>query len=168
MALDARDRRGCPPSVRLPLAAALLASLPLAACASGGGTGASVRTRPVRVYDLMAAKPDSDPLETGPSAKPVKGRRLERAVTRTVEGHRPAFQKCIEDASKKKGQASARATLVLTVRSDGVVSKAKVAERSVRKKPLGQCLVNASMRMTFPPIDGGSVQVKVPLSLTAQ
>jgi hypothetical protein len=159
------------PSVRLSLAASLLGSLlPLAACASGGGAGASksVRTRPVHVLDLMAAKPDSEPLETGPSAKPVKGRRLERAVSRTVEGHRPAFQKCIEDASKKRGQAKARATLVLTVRPDGVVSKAKVAERSVRGKPLGQCLVNASMRMTFPPIDGGPVEVKVPLRLTAQ
>ena len=157
--------------MRLPLVASLVASVfPLVACAGGGGASASrsVRTRPVPMLDLMAAKPDSDPLETGPSAKPVKGRRLDRAVIRTVEGHRPAFQKCIEVASKQRGHASARATLVLTVRPDGVVSAAKVAERRVRRRPLGQCLVSASMRMTFPPIDGGPVQVKVPLKLTAQ
>jgi hypothetical protein len=100
----------------------------------------------------------------------VKGRRLERAVGTTVANHRPAFQACIEKDSKHgpKRRVSARATLLLTVRPDGAVSWARVAERDIRQRPLGRCLVNASRRMTFPPFEGAPMQVNVPLALTAR
>lgn len=118
----------------------------------------------------MNKKPDPTPPVKPRSNAPVKGRHLERAVGTTVENHRPAFQACIENASKRgpKRKLSARATLVLTVRPDGAVSGARVAEKRIRERPLGQCLVDASMRMTFPPFEGAPVQVKVPLALTAR
>jgi len=162
---------------RVPSALVVVAALaPLCACATGGGAGegsgegggsVSGRRR-VHVLDLMAKKPDSAPIESGNTPGPVRGRKLDRAVSRTVENHRQAFQSCVERSSKQKGRVHARATLLLTVRSDGVVSDARVQEKKVRAKPLGQCLVDASYRMTFPPFDGPPMQVRVPLSLTAE
>jgi hypothetical protein len=122
------------------------------------------------MLDLMKKKPDSTPPVKPRSNAPVKGRGLERAVGTTVANHRPAFQACIEKASKRNARrkTSARATLKLTVRPDGAVAGARVAERRIRDRPLGVCLVQASMRMTFPPFEGAPVEINVPLELTAQ
>ena len=148
---------------------ALLALLLLAAALPALAGGASTRQRRA-MLDLMHKKPDSTPPVKPRSSAPVKGRGLERAVGTTVENHRPAFQACIEKVSKRaaKKKVSARATLVLTVRPDGAVSGARVAEKQIRGRPLGQCLVDASMRMTFPPFEGAAVKINVPLALTAQ
>jgi hypothetical protein len=141
--------------------------LPAALSARAGGTSPRQRRA---MLDLMHKKPDSTPPVKPRSNAPVKRRGLEDAVGTTVESHRPAFQACIEKSSKRtaRKKVSARATLVLTVRPDGSVTTARVAERHVRERPLGQCLVDASMRMTFPPFEGAPVKVNVPLALTAE
>jgi hypothetical protein len=121
--------------------------------------------------DLMARKPD--PPTPSPAAshpRPVKGRRLARGVNQAVENHRPAFQACIEKVAKRgtRRKVSAHATLVLTVRPDGVVSDARVREAYLRQRPLGQCLVDASYRMSFPVFEGKPMRVDLPLALTAE
>jgi hypothetical protein len=150
-------------------AACLLAAAPalLGGCAGRAGSG---KVREVELYDLMSRKPDADTPDT-PGALPsgpLKGRELDREVGRTVEKHRSAFQACIETASKGKGSARVRATLLLTVSADGAVTDARVAEKRVREQPLGQCLVDASRRMSFTPFEGPPLQVKIPLDLSAR
>ena len=152
------------------LASCLLAGAPalLDGCAGGAGSG---KVQEVELYDLMSRKPDADAPDTpgapGPGG-PLKGRPLERDVDRTVKRHRSAFQACIEKASKDKGSARARATLHLTVRADGAVSDARVAEKKVREAPLGQCLADAAQRMSFSPFEGPPLQLKIPLELSAR
>jgi hypothetical protein len=133
----------------------------LAGCA--GEAGASHGAHDADVYDLMARKPDAAPPGAPYVGAPLKGRELQRGVARTVERQRPAFQACIERDSKGKEAARARATLLLTVRADGVVTDSRVAERSVHGTSLGRCLVGASRRM-----DGAPMQIRVPLQLSAQ
>jgi hypothetical protein len=143
-------------------------SLALTAPTAPAGS-AKTKNRKV-MLDLMNKKPDPTPPVKPRANAPVKGRRLERAVGTTVANHRPAFQACIEKVSKRdaKRKVAARATLVLTVQPDGAVTRARVAEKRIRERPLGQCLVDASMRMTFPPFEGAPMQINVPLTLTAR
>ncbi len=158
---------------RLPTTAVSLAVLgALSACATGSGGDASAnvagRNRRVEVLDLMSRKADAAPMDTGPlpGGRP-RGRSLDRAVSRTIEGHRRAFQSCLERTSKG-APVRTRATLLLKVRASGAVSDARVVEKHVQGRPLGQCLVDASYRMTFPAFDGPPLEVRVPLDLQAQ
>ncbi|MFT3915286.1 MAG: AgmX/PglI C-terminal domain-containing protein [Anaeromyxobacteraceae bacterium] len=153
--------------------AALATAGALSACATGSGADGSAnvagRNRRVEVLDLMARKADAAPMDTGPvpGGGRARGRSLDHAVSRTVEGHRRAFQSCLERTSKGP-PVRTRATLLLKVRASGAVSDARVVERHVRARPLGQCLVDASYRMTFPAFDGPPLEVRVPLDLQAR
>jgi len=121
--------------------------------------------------DLMAKKPDPPAPAALPQGKqPVGGALLDSGVNSAVASHRPAFQACLEKATKRRPgrKVSARATLVLTVRPDGRVSDAQLAERGLRHRPLGQCLVRTSYRMSFPAFEGSPMRVDVPLALSAQ
>lgn len=98
------------------------------------------------------------------------GALLDSGVNTAVANHRPAFQACLEKSTKRgpRRKVSARATLVLTVRPDGHVADAHLAEAQLRRRPLGQCLVRSSYRMSFPAFEGNPMRVDVPLALTAR
>jgi hypothetical protein len=91
------------------------------------------------------------------------------AVERIVEGNGGAFSSCVTRAVKGGAPlpADRRATLLLTVKPDGAVASAWIAEAEIDGAPLGRCLRAAALRMVFPAFDGAPMEVSVPLALSA-
>lgn len=92
------------------------------------------------------------------------------AVERTLEDYRPAFSACVTRAIKGDGGArldDRTATLMLTVRPNGTVAKAWIAEADLEAQPVGKCLASAARRMIFPAFQGEVLDVSAPLKLAA-
>jgi predicted Zn finger-like uncharacterized protein len=125
-----------------------------------------------KLLDLLDKKGDAAPaapvqvatLDTGKSA-------LDAAqVQQTIRDNHGAFAACITKAIKadpKLKVTDRRATLMLTIRPDGVVSGAWIAEADLESSRLGRCLVSAARRVVFPAFQGETIDVAAPLALSA-
>jgi predicted Zn finger-like uncharacterized protein len=125
-----------------------------------------------KLLDLLDKKGDAAPsapvqvatLDTGKST-------LDPAqVQQTIRDNHGAFAACITKAIKadpKLKVGGRRATLMLTIRPDGVVSGAWIAEADLESSRLGRCLVAAARRVVFPAFQGGTIDVAAPLALSA-
>ena len=125
-----------------------------------------------RLLDLLEKKGDAAPvtsvepstLDTGLAALDAP------AVERTLADNRPAFAACVTKALKADPTLRVddqKATLLLTVRPNGTVSRAWIAEADLESVPLGRCLAGAARRMVFPAFQGDALDVAAPLVLGA-
>jgi hypothetical protein len=125
-----------------------------------------------RLLDLLEKKGDASPvtsvepstLDTGLATLDVP------AVERTIADNRPAFAACVTRALKADPTLridEQKATLLLTLRPSGTVSRAWIAEADLEAQPLGRCLVAAARRMVFPAFQGDALDVAAPLVLGA-
>jgi hypothetical protein len=125
-----------------------------------------------RLLDLLEKKGDAAPsgaierstLDTGLAELD------QPAVERAMAESRPAFAACITRALKADPSLKIddrKATLMLTVRPNGTVSRAWVAEADLESTPLGRCLVGAARRVVFPTFQGEALDVSAPLVLGA-
>jgi hypothetical protein len=125
-----------------------------------------------RLLDLLEKKGDAEPvsgverstLDTGLAAPD------QAAVERTVAENRPAFAACVTRALKVDPGLRVeelKATLMLTVRPNGTVARAWIAEADLDAQPLGRCLAGVARRVVFPAFQGAALDVSAPLKLGA-
>jgi hypothetical protein len=125
-----------------------------------------------RLLDLLEKKGDAAPVaEVEKSTLDTGLAELDQAaVERTLAENRSAFGACVTRALKADGSARIEdrtATLMLTVRPNGTVARAWVAEADFDGQPLGKCLAAAARRMVFPAFQGDALDVSAPLKLGA-
>lgn len=83
-------------------------------------------------------------------------------VRRVLRAHLGLLKQC---ATKHAGAGAIRLEVVFVISATGAVTEAKVA-RSVGNEDLEACVVNVVRQRVFPsPLDGGVVNVDVPLEL---
>ena len=124
-----------------------------------------------RLLDLLEKKGDEAAVSGVERSTLDTGIELDQAaVERTLEDHRPAFSACVTKALKVEGAARLEdrtATLMLTVRPNGKVVRAWIAEADLEGQPVGKCLASAARRMVFPAFQGEALDISAPLKLAA-
>jgi hypothetical protein len=104
-----------------------------------------------------------------PAAAPAGGKTLAPAtVQRAIARQKPAFDKCGETALAAPGGealAGRKLGLLVAVGNGGLVEASEVEEADVEGSPLGACLRRAAGRLLFPPFDGETIGVRIPLQL---
>jgi hypothetical protein len=123
-----------------------------------------------KLLDLLARKDDAAVVAPeGDAVDTATGGLDADAVARTVAANRKAFDACVSRALRLNPslRVARRATLVVTVQPNGSVTSAFIAEEEVDRTDLGACLSGAARRMVFPAFDGESMDVSMPLSLSA-
>ena len=96
----------------------------------------------------------------------VKGSLDKDIIRRIVRAHVNEVRACYNDGLEKDAELAGRVAIRFTIRSDGKVSRVKVAETTLGDKAVGKCIAKAVETWKFPkPIGGGSVAVTYPFVL---
>jgi hypothetical protein len=130
-------------------------------------------TAPPAAAKPPPAQPPAQPPTAAPEAAPKlpASKALSPvAVQRAIGRQKAAFDKCVETALAAPGSEALKGRkigLIILVDSGGLVEASEVEEADVEGAPLGACLRRVASRLLFPPFEGESVGMRVPLVLAA-
>jgi hypothetical protein len=91
-----------------------------------------------------------------------------KVIAATVQKHAGLFRACAADAASDEPEldvAGRRVELILTVNPSGRALYPTLDDVQLGETRLGHCLKEAGKKMQFPPFDGSSERVHVPLTL---
>ena len=121
-----------------------------------------------KVLDVLNKKPDAAPMAIPHSdPAPASASLSDEQVKQTIQRSQRSFQACLDDALRRHDSKGGRMVLSLTVAPSGAVLRAALDNPELDRSALGACLKSACKRMTFPPFQGSSFEVQVPLLLAA-
>ncbi|MBC8072647.1 MAG: AgmX/PglI C-terminal domain-containing protein, partial [Deltaproteobacteria bacterium] len=104
----------------------------------------------------------------GGSKAEVTGSLDPEVVRRHVKRHVGEVRSCYEKALAADPSLAGKLTLTFTIRPDGTVSSSRISASTVPGDEVGDCVVAASKRWTFPePEGGGAVVVNYPFVLAS-
>ena len=111
-------------------------------------------------------------VEPAPAAAPAgPTRRLAPAsVERAISRKKASFDQCVDQALAAPGGEALtgrKIGLLILVERGGLVEASEVEEADIERMPLGACLRRAAGGLLFPPFEGESVGVRIPLQLGA-
>jgi hypothetical protein len=92
------------------------------------------------------------------------------AVQRSIARQKAAFDKCVETALGGPGGpalAGRKTGLLIAISNAGAVEASEVEDADIEASALGACLRRAAERLAFPPFEGETVGIRVPLQLSA-
>lgn len=116
-----------------------------------------------------------EPAATGAPAEPGEPAAVDRprpsdpkVIADTVQRYAGLFRACATDAASDEPQldvAGRRVELILTVNPNGRALYPTLDDVQLGETRLGRCLKDAGKKLQFPPFDGPSERVHVPLTL---
>ncbi|MGQ0504446.1 MAG: AgmX/PglI C-terminal domain-containing protein, partial [Myxococcaceae bacterium] len=125
--------------------------------------------------DLSALYGDVNKKDVGPKVRKGEqakaqdtsvGGLAEADVARVVGQTQPAFQSCIEQELRKNPNfKGGKVSIVATVATSGVVTKAQIDRNDIDRSGLGDCLKGRAKRMIFSSFAGEETDVQIPLIL---
>jgi hypothetical protein len=125
---------------------------------------AAPRAEPARNAVAEAPRPAAADAPAAARSRPSDP----KVIAATVQKHAHLFQACAADAAKDEPQLDVvgrRVELILTVSPSGGALYPTLDDVQLGETQLGRCLKDAGRKMQFPPFDGPSERVHVPLTL---
>jgi hypothetical protein len=139
------------------------ASSPKTSSSAAHGAPPASRPGAATPEHTAAAAPNAPEATTVNSARPSP-----EAVAAAVAARRPAFDSCLQEATRSEpGLMAAGRTIavIATVNPIGVVTSPRIEEPMLQDTELGECLRSAARKLLFPAFTGEPFQVRIPVVL---
>jgi TonB family protein len=126
---------------------------------------------PVVFQGSEAGRPS--PLPSGlaskilPASPPSSGEMDPAIVAKKIRDRMPDVRRCYEAALVRAPKLSGRVELKFTIDADGRVSRPSLAISTLNDAQVENCLIELSRSWTFPPPEGGPVEVSFPFEFSS-